>query len=145
MPRVFLFCTVTIRQHCLHGSPLALKLSLFLTVTRGSQDSQRFFKNYARVARRVRRYKFTTGGVYDDIALWDVSETLDYDPLNPYRSKRATYVPPSYNEWYLVSRKIQGKAIEARFRICCFRKKTYFFVLLINRFGLGDCSFSIRF
>ena len=36
MPRVFLFWTVTIRQHCWHGSPLALKLSLFLTVTRGS-------------------------------------------------------------------------------------------------------------
>ena len=45
-------------------------------------------------------YKFTTGGVDDDIALWTSSDTLDYDPLNPYRSKRATYVLPGYNEWY---------------------------------------------
>jgi formylglycine-generating enzyme required for sulfatase activity len=45
-------------------------------------------------------YKFTTLGVNDDIALWDPSDTLDYDPNNLYRSKRATYVLPSYNEWY---------------------------------------------
>jgi len=45
-------------------------------------------------------YKFTTSGVNDNIALWDVSDTLDYDASNPYRSKRATYVLPSYNEWY---------------------------------------------
>jgi sulfatase modifying factor 1 len=45
-------------------------------------------------------YKFTTGGVNDDIALWTASDTLDYDPLNRYRSKRSTYVLPSYNEWY---------------------------------------------
>ncbi|MFZ4083555.1 MAG: formylglycine-generating enzyme family protein [Pirellula sp.] len=45
-------------------------------------------------------YKFTTDGVNDDIALWTVADTLDYDPLNLYRSKRATYVLPSYNEWY---------------------------------------------
>ena len=45
-------------------------------------------------------YNFTTGGVNDNIALWTSSDTLDYDPLNPYRSKRATYVLPSYNEWY---------------------------------------------
>lgn len=45
-------------------------------------------------------YKFTTGGVNDDIALWAVSDTLDYDASNPYRSKRARYVLPSYNEWY---------------------------------------------
>ncbi len=45
-------------------------------------------------------YKFTTNGVNDNIALWEESDTLDYDPLNPYRSKRATYVLPSYNEWY---------------------------------------------
>ena len=48
----------------------------------------------------VAAYNFTTGGVNDDIALWTASDTLDYDPLNPYRSKRATYVLPSYNEWY---------------------------------------------
>ena len=45
-------------------------------------------------------YKFTTGGVNDNIALWTVSDVDDYDPTNPYRSKRATYVLPSYNEWY---------------------------------------------
>jgi formylglycine-generating enzyme required for sulfatase activity len=45
-------------------------------------------------------YKFTTTGVNDNIALWTVDDTLDYDPLNPYRSKRAIYALPSYNEWY---------------------------------------------
>ena len=45
-------------------------------------------------------YKFTTGGVNDDIAVWTASDTLDYDSANPYRSKRATYVLPSFNEWY---------------------------------------------
>ena len=46
-------------------------------------------------------YKFTTTGVNEDIALWDpVLDPFDYDPLNKFRSKRATYVLPSYNEWY---------------------------------------------
>jgi formylglycine-generating enzyme required for sulfatase activity len=45
-------------------------------------------------------YKFTTNGVNDNIALWTAADTLDYDSANPYRSKRATYVLPSYNEWY---------------------------------------------
>jgi sulfatase modifying factor 1 len=45
-------------------------------------------------------YRFTTGGVNDNIELWTASDTFDYDPLNPYRSKRATYVLPSYNELY---------------------------------------------
>jgi hypothetical protein len=45
-------------------------------------------------------YKFTTGGVNDNIALWTSSDTLDYDASNRYRSKRAKYVLPSYNEWY---------------------------------------------
>jgi formylglycine-generating enzyme required for sulfatase activity len=45
-------------------------------------------------------YKFTTSGVKDNIALWTAADTLDYDATNPYRSKRATYVLPSYNEWY---------------------------------------------
>lgn len=45
-------------------------------------------------------YKFTTGGVNDNIALWTASDTLDYDASNPYRSMRATYFLPSYNEWY---------------------------------------------
>jgi formylglycine-generating enzyme required for sulfatase activity len=45
-------------------------------------------------------YKFTTSGVNDNIALWTAADTLDYDATNPYRSKRATYVLPSSNEWY---------------------------------------------
>jgi len=45
-------------------------------------------------------YNFTTGGVNDNIAVWTATDTLDYDPLNPYRSKRATYVLPSFDEWY---------------------------------------------
>jgi formylglycine-generating enzyme required for sulfatase activity len=45
-------------------------------------------------------YNFTSGGVNDDIALWTAADTLDYDATNPYRSLRATYVLPSYNEWY---------------------------------------------
>ena len=45
-------------------------------------------------------YKFTTGGVNDDIEVWTAADTLDYQATNPYRSKRATYVLPSFNEWY---------------------------------------------
>jgi sulfatase modifying factor 1 len=45
-------------------------------------------------------YKFTTSGVNDNIAVWTAADTLDYDAANPYRSLRATYVLPSYNEWY---------------------------------------------
>jgi formylglycine-generating enzyme required for sulfatase activity len=45
-------------------------------------------------------YNFTTGDVNDNIALWTVTDTLDYDASNPYRSKRTKYVLPSYNEWY---------------------------------------------
>jgi formylglycine-generating enzyme required for sulfatase activity len=45
-------------------------------------------------------YKFTTHGVDDNIDLWTAADTLDYEATNPYRSKRATYVLPSANEWY---------------------------------------------
>jgi len=45
-------------------------------------------------------YNFTTSGVNDNIAVWTAADTLDYDAANPYRSKRATYVLPSFNEWY---------------------------------------------
>jgi formylglycine-generating enzyme required for sulfatase activity len=45
-------------------------------------------------------YNFTSDGVNDDIVVWTASDRLDYDATNPYRSKRATYVLPSYNEWY---------------------------------------------
>ena len=45
-------------------------------------------------------YNFTTGGVNDNITPWSPANILDYDPLNPFRSKRARFVLPSYNEWY---------------------------------------------
>ena len=45
-------------------------------------------------------YNFTTSGVNDNIAVWTAADTLDYEATNPYRSKRATYVLPSFNEWY---------------------------------------------
>jgi len=45
-------------------------------------------------------YKFTSSGVNDNISLWDSSDGADYDAFNPFRSKRATYVLPSYQEWY---------------------------------------------
>lgn len=45
-------------------------------------------------------YKFTTNGVNDDVDLWTIDDLEDYDATNPMRSKRATYVLPSYNEWY---------------------------------------------
>jgi sulfatase modifying factor 1 len=45
-------------------------------------------------------YKFTTDGVNDNSELWSAADTLDYDATNPYRSLRAMYVLPSYNEWY---------------------------------------------
>ena len=44
-------------------------------------------------------YKFTTGGVNDNIALWN-SGGAGYDSSNRYRNSLAKYVLPSYNEWY---------------------------------------------
>ena len=44
-------------------------------------------------------YKFTTGGVNDNIALWN-SGDAGYDVSNRYRNSLAKYVLPSYNEWY---------------------------------------------
>ena len=44
-------------------------------------------------------YKFTTGGVNDNIALWN-SGDAGYDASNRYRNSLAKYVLPSYNEWY---------------------------------------------
>jgi sulfatase modifying factor 1 len=44
-------------------------------------------------------YKFTTGGVNDNIALW-ASGDAGYDASNPYRNSLAKYVLPSYNEWH---------------------------------------------
>ncbi len=45
-------------------------------------------------------YKFTTSGVNDNIALWTSADVSDYDPSNQYRSRRARFVLPDYNEWY---------------------------------------------
>jgi formylglycine-generating enzyme required for sulfatase activity len=45
-------------------------------------------------------YKFTSGGVNDNIEVWTSADTADYDSSNPYRSIRAKYFLPSYNEWY---------------------------------------------
>jgi formylglycine-generating enzyme required for sulfatase activity len=44
-------------------------------------------------------YKFTTGGVNDNIALW-ASGDAGYDASNLYRNSLAKYFLPSYNEWY---------------------------------------------
>jgi formylglycine-generating enzyme required for sulfatase activity len=44
-------------------------------------------------------YKFTTGGVNDNIARWTSAEA-GFDASNPYRNSLAKYVLPSYNEWY---------------------------------------------
>ena len=44
-------------------------------------------------------YKFTAGGVNDNIALW-TSGDAGYDVNNKYRNSLAKYVLPSYNEWY---------------------------------------------
>jgi sulfatase modifying factor 1 len=45
-------------------------------------------------------YNFFTGGVNDIPVIWTPADTNDYDAANPYRSKRAKYALPSYNEWY---------------------------------------------
>ena len=58
-------------------------------------------------------YKFTTSGVNDNIALWTSSDTLDYDSSNSYRSIRAKYVLPSYNEWHKAAYYDPNKSIVA--------------------------------
>ena len=45
-------------------------------------------------------YNFTTTGANDYIGLWTVTDTLDYDASNPFRSLRANYVLPTIDEWY---------------------------------------------
>jgi formylglycine-generating enzyme required for sulfatase activity len=44
-------------------------------------------------------YKFTTGGVNDNIQLWSITDD-GYDPLNPFRNKHAMFALPSTDEWY---------------------------------------------
>jgi hypothetical protein len=47
-------------------------------------------------------YKFVSQefGSLTNMVMWSPSDTLDYDPNNPFRSKRARYVLPSVDEWY---------------------------------------------
>ncbi|MFM2215712.1 MAG: hypothetical protein RL240_30 [Planctomycetota bacterium] len=43
-------------------------------------------------------YNFISSGVDDNIEIWTASDTLDYDPANPFRSKRAKYALPHMDE-----------------------------------------------
>lgn len=45
-------------------------------------------------------YKFVSNSINANITLWTDLDKLDYDPINPYRSKRATYALPTCDEWY---------------------------------------------
>ncbi|MFZ4082045.1 MAG: SUMF1/EgtB/PvdO family nonheme iron enzyme [Pirellula sp.] len=45
-------------------------------------------------------YKYTNNAVDTNLTPWTANDTLDYDPLNPYRSKRSNFFLPSFNEWY---------------------------------------------
>jgi sulfatase modifying factor 1 len=45
-------------------------------------------------------YKYANSTITTDLTPWTVSDTLDYDASNPYRSKRANFFLPSFNEWY---------------------------------------------
>ena len=47
----------------------------------------------------VAAYKFTTGGVNDNIALWSPNDA-GYNSANLFRNSLATYVLPSLDEWY---------------------------------------------
>ena len=44
-------------------------------------------------------YKFTTGSLDDNIALWAPGD-VGYDPSNPYRNSSAKYFLPTSDEWY---------------------------------------------
>jgi hypothetical protein len=41
-----------------------------------------------------------TGGVDDALQVWTAADIDDFDATNPFRSKRAKYFFPNYNEWY---------------------------------------------
>lgn len=46
-------------------------------------------------------YHYPNGDVNDNILLWDkFANPDDYDANNPFRSRRAKYFLPDYNEWY---------------------------------------------
>ena len=63
-------------------------------------EAARFVNWLNTITGHAAAYKFTTAGFNDDITLWTTADLLDYDPSNPYRSKRAKYALQSYNEWY---------------------------------------------
>ena len=45
-------------------------------------------------------YNYADGNIATALTPWTSVDTLDYDASNPYRSIRAKYFLPSYNEWY---------------------------------------------
>ncbi len=45
-------------------------------------------------------YRYPNGDVNENIQLWNAGTPDDYDPNNPFRSRRAKYFLPNYNEWY---------------------------------------------
>ena len=45
-------------------------------------------------------YKYANTTITTNLTPWTVSDTLDYDASNLYRSKRANFFLPSFNEWY---------------------------------------------
>ena len=45
-------------------------------------------------------YKYENSTITTNLTPWTSNDTLDYDPLNPYRSKRSNFFLPSFNEWY---------------------------------------------
>jgi formylglycine-generating enzyme required for sulfatase activity len=45
-------------------------------------------------------YKYANSTITTNLTPWTPNDTLDYDPLNPYRSKRSNFFLPSFNEWY---------------------------------------------
>jgi formylglycine-generating enzyme required for sulfatase activity len=45
-------------------------------------------------------YNYANSTIDTNLTPWTSADSLDYDASNPYRSKRAKYFLPSYNEWY---------------------------------------------
>jgi formylglycine-generating enzyme required for sulfatase activity len=45
-------------------------------------------------------YKYSDSTITSNLTPWTAADTLDYDALNPYRSKRSNFLLPSFNEWY---------------------------------------------
>ncbi|MFM8262143.1 MAG: formylglycine-generating enzyme family protein, partial [Pirellula sp.] len=63
-------------------------------------EAARFANWLNEITGNAAAYKFNGNRMSDDIALWTPSDTLDYNPLNPYRSKRTLFALPTANEWY---------------------------------------------